>query len=101
VEVADAISGSRPGARRETLESYVKRVRQLEETAKSFKGVGEAYAIQAGRELRVIVKPEAIDDMACIQLSRDIAKRIEETMEYPGQIKVTVVREMRAVEYAK
>jgi ribonuclease Y len=101
VEIADAISGSRPGARRETLETYVKRVRQLEETAKSFKGVGEAYAIQAGRELRVIVKPEAIDDMACIQLSRDIAKRIEETMEYPGQIKVTVVREMRAVEYAK
>ncbi|MCS6848131.1 MAG: ribonuclease Y [Anaerolineae bacterium] len=101
VEIADAISGSRPGARRETLETYVKRVRQLEETAKSFKGVSEAYAVQAGRELRVIVKPEVMDDLACIQLSRDIAKRIEETIEYPGQIKVTVVREMRAVEYAK
>jgi len=101
VEVADAISGSRPGARRETLEIYVKRVRQLEDTAKGFKGVGEAYAVQAGREIRIIVKPDALDDLACIQLSRDIAKRIEETMEYPGQIKVTVVREMRAVEYAK
>ena len=101
VEIADAISGSRPGARRETLETYVKRVRQLEETAKSFKGVSEAYAVQAGRELRIIVKPEMLDDLACIQLSREIAKRIEETMEYPGQIKVTVVREMRAVEYAK
>ena len=101
VEVADAISGSRPGARRETLETYVKRVRQLEDTAKSFKGVGEAYAVQAGREVRIIVRPDALDDLACIQLSRDIAKRIEETMEYPGQIKVTVVREMRAVEYAK
>jgi ribonuclease Y len=101
VEVADAISGSRPGARRETLETYVKRVRQLEDTAKSFKGVAESYAVQAGRELRIIVKPESLDDLACIQLSRDIAKRIEETMEYPGQIKVTVVRETRAVEYAK
>ena len=101
VEIADAISGSRPGARRETLETYVKRVRQLEETAKSFKGVSEAYAVQAGRELRIIVKPEMLDDLACIQLSREIAKRIEESMEYPGQIKVTVVREMRAVEYAK
>ena len=101
VEIADAISGSRPGARRETLETYVKRVRQLEETAKSFRGVSEAYAVQAGRELRIIVKPEMVDDLACIQLSREIAKRIEETMEYPGQIKVTVVREMRAVEYAK
>ncbi|MCS6772866.1 MAG: ribonuclease Y [Thermoflexales bacterium] len=101
VEIADAISGARPGARRETLETYVRRVRQLEETARSFKGVAEAYAVQAGRELRVIVKPDAIDDYACIQLSRDLAKRIEETMEYPGQIKVTVVRETRAVEYAK
>lgn len=101
VEVADAISGSRPGARRETLEAYVKRVRQLEDTAKSFRGVSEAYAVQAGREVRIVVKPESLDDLACIQLSRDIAKRIEESMEYPGQIKVTVVRETRAVEYAK
>ncbi len=101
VEIADAISGSRPGARRETLEMYVKRVRQLEEIARSFKGVAECFAVQAGRELRVIVKPDAVDDYACIQLSRDIARRIEETMEYPGQIKVTVVRETRAIEYAK
>jgi ribonuclease Y len=101
VEIADAISGSRPGARRETLESYVKRVRQLEDTARSFPGVAESYAVQAGREVRIIVRPEQLDDLACIQLSRDIAKRIEESMEYPGQIKVTVVREIRAVEYAK
>ncbi len=101
VEIADAISGSRPGARRETLETYVKRVRQLEDTAKAFRGVTEAYAVQAGREIRVVVRPEALDDLACIELSRDIAKRIEESMEYPGQIKVTVVRETRAVEYAK
>ena len=101
VEIADAISGSRPGARRETLENYVKRVRQLEDTARAFSGVAEAYAIQAGREVRIIVKPEQLDDMSCIQLSRDIARRIEESMEYPGQIKVTVVRETRSVEYAK
>lgn len=101
VEIADAISGSRPGARRETLETYVKRVRALEDTARSFPGVSESYAVQAGREVRIVVRPEALDDLACIQLSRDIAKRIEETMEYPGQIKVTVVRETRAVEYAK
>jgi ribonuclease Y len=101
VEIADAISGSRPGARRETLETYVKRVRQLEDTARSFRGVAESYAVQAGRELRIIVRPESLDDLACIQLSKDIAKRIEETMEYPGQIKVTVVRETRAVEFAK
>jgi ribonuclease Y len=101
VEIADAISGSRPGARRETLETYVKRVRQLEDSARSFKGVQEAFAVQAGRELRIIVRPDAIDDLACIELSKNIAKKIEETMEYPGQIKVTVVREMRVVEYAK
>ena len=79
----------------------MKRVRQLEDTARSFPGVAESYAVQAGREVRIIVKPEALDDLACIELSRNIAKRIEESMEYPGQIKVTVVREMRAVEYAK
>ncbi|MCL4507475.1 MAG: ribonuclease Y [Chloroflexi bacterium] len=101
VEISDAISGSRPGARRETLESYVKRIRQLEDTARTFPGVAESFAVQAGREVRIIVKPEQMDDLACIQLSRDIAKRIEESMEYPGQIKVTVVRETRAVEYAK
>ena len=101
VEISDAISGSRPGARRESLENYVKRVRQLEDTARQFPGVSESYAVQAGREVRIIVRPEQLDDLACIQLSRDIAKRIEESMEYPGQIKVTVVREIRAVEYAK
>ena len=101
VEVSDAISGSRPGARRESLENYVKRVRQLEDTARQFPGVSESYAVQAGREVRIIVKPDQMDDLACIQLSRDIAKRIEESMEFPGQIKVTVVRETRAVEYAK
>ena len=101
VEISDAISGSRPGARRESLENYVKRVRQLEDTARQFPGVSESYAVQAGREVRIIVRPEQLDDLACIQLSRDIAKRIEESMVYPGQIKVTVLRETRAVEYAK
>ena len=101
VEAADAISGARPGARRESLEHYIKRIRTLEELASSFPGVAESYAIQAGREVRIIVKPEEIDDLASIQLSRDIANKIEEGMNYPGQIKVTVIRETRAVDYAK
>jgi ribonuclease Y len=101
VEAADAISGARPGARRESLEHYIKRIRSLEELASSFPGVAETYAIQAGREIRIIVKPEAVDDLGAIQLSRDIARKIEEGMEYPGQIKVTVIRETRAEEYAK
>ncbi len=101
VEVADAISGARPGARRENVETFLKRVRDLEEIATSQEGVSEAYAIQAGREIRVVVKPEAIDDLASIQLSKNIAKKIEESMQYPGQIKVTVIRETRATEYAK
>ncbi len=101
VEVADAISGARPGARRENVETFLKRVHDLEQIAASQSGVEEAYAIQAGREIRVVVKPEAIDDLAAIQLSKTIAKQIEETMQYPGQIKVTVIRETRATEYAK
>ncbi|MCX7854362.1 MAG: ribonuclease Y [Anaerolineae bacterium] len=101
VEVADAISGARPGARRESLEQYIKRIRALEELASSFPGVAESFAIQAGREIRIIVKPEDVDDLGAIQLSRDIARKIEEGMEYPGQIKVTVIRETRAVDYAK
>jgi len=100
-ESADAISGARPGARREDLEAYIKRIRTLEEMSLSFKGVSQAFAIQAGREVRIIVKPEEIDDLDSTRLARDIAKKIEETMQYPGQIRVTVIRETRAVDYAK
>ncbi len=100
-EAADAISGARPGARREDLEAYIKRIRTLEEMSMSFKGVQQAFAIQAGREVRIIVRPEEIDDLESTRLARDIAKKIEETMQYPGQIKVTVIRETRAVDYAK
>jgi len=97
----DQISAARPGARRETLETYVKRVRKIEEIADSFPGVEKAFAVQAGREVRIIVKPELIDDLASLRLARDTAKRIEEEMQYPGQIKVTVIRETRAVDYAR
>ena len=100
-EAADAISGARPGARRESLEQYIKRVRALEEIANTHKGVNQSYALQAGREVRIFVKPEEIDDLEAIRLSQDIAKQIEDTMQYPGQIKVTVIRETRAVDYAK
>ena len=100
-EAADAISGARPGARREDLEAYIKRIRNLEELSVSFDGVQQAFAIQAGREVRVIVKPENIDDLASARLARDISKKIEETMQYPGQIKVTVIRETRSTEFAK
>jgi len=98
---ADQISAARPGARRETLETYVKRVKKIEEIADSFPGVEKAFAVQAGREVRIIVKPEQIDDLASLKLAREIARRIEEEMEYPGQIKVTVIRETRAVDFAK
>jgi len=101
VQAADAISGSRPGARRETLETYIKRLDGLENVAKSFAGVGKAYAIQAGREIRVMVEHEKIDDAMAEQLATDIAEKIQGEMEYPGQIKVTVIREYRATDYAK
>ncbi|MBI5190886.1 MAG: ribonuclease Y [Nitrospirae bacterium] len=101
VAAADALSAARPGARRETLETYVKRLEKLEEISSSFKGVEKTFAIQAGREIRVIVKPEDVDDVYASQISREIARKIEEEMAYPGQIKVTVIREARYVEYAK
>ncbi|RKX19504.1 MAG: ribonuclease Y [Candidatus Zixiibacteriota bacterium] len=101
VQTADAISGARPGARREPLEAYIKRLEKLEELADSFKGVSKAFAIQAGREIRVIVEYETVDDLAASILAGDIASKIEDEMEYPGQIKVTVIRESRSTEYAK
>ena len=101
VQAADAISGARPGARRETLEAYIKRLEQLEEIANSFNGVERSFAVQAGREIRIIVKPEVVSEEATVFMAKDIAKRIETDMVYPGQIKVNVVRETRMVEYAK
>ncbi len=101
VIAADAISGARPGARRESLEQYLKRVQALEDMANAFEGVQQSYAIQAGRELRIIVKPEKIDDLGSINLCKQIAKRVEDNLEYPGQIKVTVIRETRSSEFAK
>lgn len=101
VHAADAISGARPGARRETLETYVKRLEELEKVANSFPGVEKSYAIQAGREVRILVRPEEINDLEALKLARNIAKKIEKEMEYPGQIKVNVIRETRAVEFAK
>ena len=101
VAAADAVSAARPGARRETLESYLKRLTRLEEISESFEGVEKCFAVQAGREIRIMVKPDQIDDATSILLARDIAKKIEAEMEYPGQIKVVIIRETRAVDYAK
>lgn len=101
VQCADAISGSRPGARRESIENYVKRLEKLESIANGYKGVEKSYAIQAGREIRIIVKPEVVDDAGTVFLAKEVAKQIENEMEYPGQIKVNVVRELRSTEYAK
>ncbi len=101
VQCADAISGARPGARRESLDNYVKRLEKLEEIANSFNGVEKSFAMQAGREVRIIVKPEVVNDNATVFMAKDIAKKIESEMEYPGQIKVNVIRELRSVEYAK
>jgi ribonuclease Y len=101
VQAADAISAARPGARRETLESYIKRLEKLEALAESHKGVEKSYAMQAGREIRVMVKPEEISDADATLMARELAKQIEEELQYPGQIKVMVIRESRAIEYAK
>ena len=101
VMAADAISAARPGARRENLESYIKRLESLEEIAKSFEGVESSFAIQAGREVRIMVRPDAVDDDHLILLAHAISQKIEDELDYPGQIKVNVIRESRAVEYAK
>jgi ribonuclease Y len=101
VQAADAISAARPGARRETLEAYIKRLEKLEEIANSYEGVEKSYAIQAGREVRIIIKPDIIDDAGAIEMARNLVKRIENELEYPGQIKVNVIRETRAIDYAK
>ena len=101
IQACDAISGSRPGARREMAESYIKRLRELEQLGAAFKGVQQCYAIQAGRELRILVDAENVSDDYAQQLSFDISQKIEKEMQYPGQIKITVIRETRAVAFAK
>ena len=101
VQAADTISAARPGARRETLEAYSKRLQQLEEITNSFKGVEKSFAIQAGREIRIMVVPEQVSDADMILLARDVSKQIEAQLQYPGQIKVNVIRESRVIDYAK
>ena len=101
VQAADAVSAARPGARKETLDAYIKRLEKLEEVTSSFRGVEKSYAIQAGREVRIIVKPEQVSDADSVLLAKEIVKRIEKELEYPGQIKVNVIRETRATEFAK
>lgn len=101
IQAADAISASRPGARRETLEAYIKRLEKLEEIADSFEGVEKSFAIQAGREVRLMVKPDKVSDNDMVIMAREVAKRVENEMEYPGQIKVNVIRESRVIDYAK
>ena len=101
VQAADAISAARPGARRENVETYIKRLQKLEEIANSFEGVEKSYAIQAGREIRIMIKPDVVNDEAMVFVAKDIVKRIESELEYPGQIKVSLIRETRAVDYAK
>ncbi|MBR4744789.1 MAG: ribonuclease Y, partial [Oscillospiraceae bacterium] len=101
VQAADAISAARPGARRESAENYIKRLEKLEEVTKSFDGVDSCFAIQAGREVRIMVQPEKVSEDEMVLLARDIAKKIEDELEYPGQIKIHLLRETRAVDYAK
>ena len=101
VQIADAISAARPGARKETLDNYLKRLENLESIAEDFEGVDKAYAIQAGRELRILVNNEKITDDAAKELAKNVAKRIESELKYPGRIKVTIIREMRVIEYAR
>ena len=101
VAAADAISAARPGSRRDTVENYTKRLEALEEVGRAFDGVEKCFAIQAGREVRIMVQPQTIDDVAASKMARDVVKKIQETQVYPGQIKVTVIRESRAVEYAR
>ena len=101
VQAADAISAARPGARRENLETYIKRLQKLEEIANDFDGVDKSYAIQAGREIRIMIKPDMVDDAGMVLIARDIVKRIESELEYPGQIKVSLIRETRAIDFAK